>query len=205
METRGPLGCPACFVCWTVWHSIIIHILIRTISDTILMSTFALFLQPCSSETGACNFIMEAQQSPQQRPRFDGSSDVLVLRKHVRIPTCLDDPQLHPDFLKKLAPLFRDLRKSQTNLSFKPLQEKRAFLNSHRSTARRGASMTKTWNILAVDCMYALGEGVFSCCFTVPQTTVRDRRQIEHATRGVHGGLARRWPRNAATSGGALA
>ena len=60
-----------------------------------------------------------------------------VLRDHVRIPTCLGDTQLDPDFLKKVAPLLRDLRKSQTNLSFKPLERKIAFFKlaqDHRQT-----------------------------------------------------------------------
>ena len=94
------------------------------------MSTTVLFLQPCSSETFACIFSMEAPTSPQKRPRFDGGSDVLchVLHVHARIPTCLGDTQLDPDFMKKVAPLLRDLRKSQTNLSFTPLERKSAFL-----------------------------------------------------------------------------
>ena len=79
---------------------------------------------------------MEAPTSPQKRPRFDGGSDVLhhVLHEHVRIPTCLDDTQLNPDFMKKVL---CDLRKSQTNLSFKPLERKSAFFKlaqGHRQT-----------------------------------------------------------------------
>ena len=66
-------------------------------------------------------------------------SDVLhhALRDHVRIPTCLGDMQPEPDFLKKVAPPFRDLRKSQTNLSFKSLERKSAFTElaqDHRQT-----------------------------------------------------------------------
>ena len=82
---------------------------------------------------------MEAPSSPQNRPRFDGGSDILchVLHEHVRIPTCLGDTQLDPYFMKKVAPLLRDLRKSQTNLSFKPLKEcilKKLAQEEHRQT-----------------------------------------------------------------------
>ena len=61
----------------------------------------------------------------------------MFLHEHVRIPTCLGDTQLDPVFMKKVAPLLRDLRKSQTNLSFKPLERKSAFLKlaqEHRQT-----------------------------------------------------------------------
>ena len=100
---------------------------------------------------------MQVPASTQKRPRFDGDSDVIdkVLRAHVRIRTCLGDTQLDPDFLNKLAPLHRGMRKPQTNLTFKPLERMSAFLKlaqEHRQT-------------------WALGQSVFSCCFTHAQTT----------------------------------
>ena len=72
------------------------------------------------------------------------------LRDHVRIPTCMGDTQLDPDFLKKVAPLLRDLQKSQTNLFFKPLERKSAFFTlaqDHRQTGGFDDGDVKTFAV----------------------------------------------------------
>ena len=116
------------------------------------------FLQPCSSETFACIFSWRRQhhhrsvRDSMAAAMFSTIFCVTTFASQRVWATC--------SWTQNFAPLLRDLRKSQTNLSFKPLVRKSAFsklAHDHRQTWSFDDEDVEN---VAVDAGIRLGEGV---------------------------------------------